>query len=468
MTRTIDVYGTYTVAASKTLQFKDMPAFDFGQVNPVEPPALINRGTVNVVGHDDNIFAAVTGVVCEFGVAQATFWNKAGGTFNVTAQGAQQNAFGFDLMSDQSFIRNDGHISVVSANAAAGFGGASSGGLSVVNNGTITIQGATYAGGVTGTTVDNAGLLSVTSAADAVGASGGDLVNSGTIQVAGGQGSHVVGVEFDYGGFSFQNTGVISVTAGGVTGGVGVEFVDFYATGFHAVFENTGLIQAGVAIELVMANGSVDPTTVDNAGQIMGDIRLGAGEDRVINTGEITGAVQLDDGADVYRGGTGLLTGEVDGGAGDDLILGGRGKELLIGDDLFYTYYDGADTLSGGKGGDTLIGGEGSDLLTGGKGADHFVFNSADDSPVSAPDLITDLHHDDVLDLSAIDADITLDGDQAFALVAGFTGHAGQAVLSYDAGADQTALSLDIDGDGSADARILMSGDQTGFTGFAL
>src|SRR4051812_1779843 len=79
--QTIDVYGTYIVAGNQSLHFKDVSAFDFGQVNPVEPPVLINRGTVEVVGHDDDYFATLIGVVSEFNVYKATFWNKAGGEF---------------------------------------------------------------------------------------------------------------------------------------------------------------------------------------------------------------------------------------------------------------------------------------------------------------------------------------------------------------------------------------------------
>jgi hypothetical protein len=41
-------------------------------------------------------------------------------------------------------------------------------------------------------------------------------------------------------------------------------------------------------------------------------------------------------------------------------------------------------------------------------------------------------------------------------------------MLRYNARADLTTLSLDVDGDGHADARILLAGDHTDFGGFVL
>jgi hypothetical protein len=65
----------------------------------------------------------------------------------------------------------------------------------------------------------------------------------------------------------------------------------------------------------------------------------------------------------------------------------------------------------------------------------------------------------DKLDLSAIDADSTTVGDQAFHLVSGFTKHGGEMTLVYTASANQTVLSLDVDGDGKADYQMKLTGD---------
>lgn len=104
--------------------------------------------------------------------------------------------------------------------------------------------------------------------------------------------------------------------------------------------------------------------------------------------------------ADWLKGGWGYDT--LDGGTGNDKLDGGFGK----------------DNLNGGDGMDTLIGGLDADTLTGGKGADVFVYNNTLDSVLLFEDVITDFKSgEDKIDLSAIDADTTKAGNQAFELV---------------------------------------------------
>jgi hypothetical protein len=69
-----------------------------------------------------------------------------------------------------------------------------------------------------------------------------------------------------------------------------------------------------------------------------------------------------------------------------------------------------------------------------------------------------------VIDLSRIDADVGAGGDQAFVFVGGFTGQAGQAVLSAS-GAD-SLLSLDVNGDAVADLQLEIAGGVTAGAGF--
>lgn len=79
------------------------------------------------------------------------------------------------------------------------------------------------------------------------------------------------------------------------------------------------------------------------------------------------------------------------------------------------------DTLSALAGDDTLIGGAGTDKLTGGLGADTFKFISVSDSGITAKtrDTITDFKstQNDKIDLSGIDANSVLAGDQAFTFI---------------------------------------------------
>ncbi len=101
----------------------------------------------------------------------------------------------------------------------------------------------------------------------------------------------------------------------------------------------------------------------------------------------------------------------LDGGAGNDLLRGDFGDDVLLGG-------LGLDTLEGGTGNDTLNGGAGQDTLTGGAGNDRFVFSALADTGTAAPDLIMDFVSGvDLIDLSALDANATLAGDQAFTAV---------------------------------------------------
>jgi serralysin len=165
------------------------------------------------------------------------------------------------------------------------------------------------------------------------------------------------------------------------------------------------------------------------------------------------------------------------GGAGSDVLGGntaGNALEGLDGDDGIggrggsdFIYGGGGnDVLYGGRGDDVLNGGAGRDLFRGGVGADTFAFGP--DALDGTNDLIFDLDAGDAINLAAIDANAAKDGNQAFRLVDAFTRHGGEAVLAYDEGKDRTFLWLDDDGDGKADAKIIMAGDQTGFSGFVL
>jgi Ca2+-binding RTX toxin-like protein len=138
--------------------------------------------------------------------------------------------------------------------------------------------------------------------------------------------------------------------------------------------------------------------------------------------------------------GTGSFTGTgnalaniITGGAGNDLLDGGAGK----------------DSLKGGAGADTLLGGAGVDTLDGGAGADDFVFTAATDSLPGALDTILGfVRGEDDIVVSAIDANASLAGDQAFVLDAGGTFSMGEVrqrvvngnlFLDFNTDADTTA-----------------------------
>ena len=114
----------------------------------------------------------------------------------------------------------------------------------------------------------------------------------------------------------------------------------------------------------------------------------------------------------------------------------------------------GNDTLIGSAGADTIVGGAGKDTLTGGGGADTFVFKAVGESTVANSDRILDFVSGlDRIDLSAIDANAPLAGNQAFTFIGtdDFTG-LGQVRIGMSGG--QVILSGNTTGNLAADFMI--------------
>lgn len=165
-----------------------------------------------------------------------------------------------------------------------------------------------------------------------------------------------------------------------------------------------------------------------------------------LNTLTLTGKANI--------GGTGnALANVITGNAASNKLQGLGGNDTLLGQ-------NGSDQLYGGAGKDILVGGAGADTLIGGTGRDSFVFQSLSDSPggKGGHDVIGDLslsagfERGDRIDLSAIDANTKVAGNQAFSLVKAFGGHAGELQVTKVAGAANSVLvSADVNGDAKAD-----------------
>ncbi|EWY35846.1 hypothetical protein N825_32580, partial [Skermanella stibiiresistens SB22] len=121
---------------------------------------------------------------------------------------------------------------------------------------------------------------------------------------------------------------------------------------------------------------------------------------------------------------------------------------------------NGADNvLAAGSGNDTLIGGIGTDHLIGGAGADVFDFNDIGESAVgTSRDVIADFLGDtDKMNFSTIDADTSIDGNQAFSFIGSdaFNTIAGQ--LRFADG----LLQGDVNGDQIVDFEVAVIGVTT-------
>ena len=138
------------------------------------------------------------------------------------------------------------------------------------------------------------------------------------------------------------------------------------------------------------------------------------------------------------------------GGDGNDYIEGGDGNDVLGGD-------AGDDHIVGGAGNDALGGNGGADTLEGGAGADTFWYDYVWESPVGAPDHITDFQSGtDKIALQNMDANTRQNGNQAYSFVgtANFSHQAGE--LRYQVVNGSAVVQADVDGDGSADFSIVL------------
>jgi Ca2+-binding RTX toxin-like protein len=136
---------------------------------------------------------------------------------------------------------------------------------------------------------------------------------------------------------------------------------------------------------------------------------------------------------------------------GNDTISGGSGGDYLAG-------YGGNDTIDGGDGDDTLAGDGGADILTGGDGTDTFEYGAEYDSPPSGADTITDFSDAefDRIDVSFFAYSST---PLHFVGTAAFSNTAGE--LRYEQVGGDTFIEGDVDGDGTTDFLVQLTGVHT-------
>ena len=124
-------------------------------------------------------------------------------------------------------------------------------------------------------------------------------------------------------------------------------------------------------------------------------------------------------------------------------------------------------TINGGAGNDILFGGAGLDTMTGGTGANTFSFSATSNSTLALSDVISDFGlGTNIINLSAIDANTGVGGNQAFLFVAVATPStvANSVTWSEDIVNNITILHIDNTGDITADMQIVLQGTGLGLT----
>ncbi|MDX2288479.1 MAG: M10 family metallopeptidase C-terminal domain-containing protein [Hyphomicrobiaceae bacterium] len=187
-------------------------------------------------------------------------------------------------------------------------------------------------------------------------------------------------------------------------------------------------------------------------------VRAGDGNDTVYgNIGN--DALYAGAGNDRLYGGPGLD--RLFGDGGDDVIFGGSDNDVAMGGDGNDRLFGeaGNDTLRGDAGADWLTGGLGRDVLYGGSGRDRYDYNAPSESRGTSRDLIADFQRRlDDIDVSSVDANTTVAGNQRFAFIGDnpFSGVAGQ--LRADVVGGMVRVTGDLNGDARADFTIDVAG----------
>ena len=286
-----------------------------------------------------------------------------------------------------------------------------------------------------------------------IGSLGADFVNGGdgadTIQASAGHDTIIAGQGADrvQGGigndvFRFQGVSDVSGLNETIDGGADIDSLDFPTLGARGPINLTTVTMSNIEV-LGFSDSSVTLTGAQFANL-----------DTIQGSGFVERLVVAGGGAVNLAGKTILFIDEIAFTAGNDVVTFAgvaQAQRIVTG--------AGNDSVIGGQGADVLIGGAGADTLVGGGGADRFVYEALSDSPLGGADRLGFVKADgDLIDLSAIDANLTAAGDQSFVFIgaAAFSGIAGQLRASVSGGL--TIVEGDVNGVGGADLRIVLTG----------
>ena len=404
---------------------------------------LVNKGTISSTASNGNntaIFGNTTGGIQNYGLIEASSVgigssigidgaSLSGDIINygdITAQATNGDSWAVRTVSG---FNNSGFISAISQNSVArGFAKRNSG--SIFNSGTIEALGGFGAFGIS----SSASLIS--------------LNNSGTVTAIAAPDSHFIPIAISLSSARIDNSGSI-------TAELAIDLAPYNPEA--SIIDNSGVINGVISYTDAYLTYGQTTFTLNNqaGGQIFGPIFIDGAtgsQGSVTNAGLIDGDVYFGNGDDVFDGSAGILSGIVDGGAGNDHIIGnadsnyisgGSGNDILDGGDgddvaSYVTSANGVtldlrvssvqntggagldtlvsienidgsefnDTLTGNDRANIIVGGDGNDHLLGGLGIDTLVGGSGFDVLVGGGGLdrfegtIADLNGDVISDMS--------------------------------------------------------------------
>jgi Ca2+-binding RTX toxin-like protein len=367
-------------------------------------PALPSRPTAN---------ATSTGITGAYSVA-------AGATFYYDATGTSNYDLFYSAQSSNSFT-NAGLVWIRGSNGAYALRALNIG--NITNSGTIiaeassgevralyllstfagnlvnsgTILALLYGDGIATAVVDysssasiiNSGIIAarsdslVTTAAAVLRNNGGAIANTSTGQIlAEGHGAIAIitGGRSNAGQTAtLTNDGRIEAVSTTSRESYGVQINESQG---NLTIQNNGVIKGDWAIRSI-SSGSFDVFSYNyfevirnqTGGQILGDVALGLGNDRIENAGLIKGFVDMGTGDDLIDTREGAIQGVSYLGWGNDTYQGSATADYVMGewDDDLIEGNGGNDMLIGDYGNDRLIGGAGNDGLYGSFGNDTLI-----------------------------------------------------------------------------------------------
>ncbi|SMX39538.1 calcium-binding protein [Maliponia aquimaris] len=242
---------------------------------------------------------------------------------------------------------------------------------------------------------------------------------------------------------AFANHGTIAADFTGLT---------ILGAGFSVL--NTGSITARFEAIIIAQDYTYASLRIVNSGQIATLEPTGSAiyfsfdsytRADIVNSGQILGRVSLTNQADRYENiGTGVASGQVQGYAGNDTLVGGDLADLIDGgaDHDLLIGRAGNDTLTGDTGNDTIIGGAGDDRIDSGSNDDMLNGNAGSDTIFAGDgnDIVVGQDGNDYLDGGA-DND-TMDGGADDDTL---EGGAGNDILRGRGGEDDLAGGLGMD-----------------------